>query len=70
MLLTLLAAAPQPMPLNKVKETLATKASVNGASGLIVLGGQSTTQVLYGCVAKRLLVIDRGGGEQVVRYNV
>ena len=28
------------------------------------------TRALYGCVAKRLLKIDRGGGEQVVRFII
>ena len=27
------------------------------------------TRALYGCVAKRLMKIDRGGGEQVVRFE-
>ena len=36
--------------------------------------GQSTgsmvTRPIYGCVAKRLLRITRGGGEQVVSFDV
>ncbi|KAJ7783005.1 hypothetical protein B0H16DRAFT_1495004 [Mycena metata] len=51
-----------------VKEVLAAKASTSGGAG-IVLGGQSTTRVLYGCVAKRLVKIERGGGEQVVKFD-
>ena len=27
------------------------------------------TRALYGCVAKRLVKIDRGGGEQIVRVE-
>lgn len=27
------------------------------------------TRALYGCVAKRLVKIDRGGGEQIVRFE-
>ena len=27
------------------------------------------TRALYGCVAKKLLVIDRSGGGQVVRFS-
>jgi hypothetical protein len=56
------------MPLNKVKEMLTTKASTSGGGG-IILGGQSTTRVLYACVAKRLLKIERGG-EQIVKFDV
>ncbi|KAF8210097.1 hypothetical protein K438DRAFT_1665096 [Mycena galopus ATCC 62051] len=54
LLLSLLNTGPQfSMPLNKVKESLAAKASTSGGAGT-VLGGSSTTRVLYGCVAKRL----------------
>ncbi|KAJ7901705.1 hypothetical protein B0H14DRAFT_2329697 [Mycena olivaceomarginata] len=70
LLLSLLNTGPQfSMPLNKVKESLATKASTSGGAG-IVLGGQSTTRVLYGCVAKRLVKIERGAGEQIVKFDV
>ncbi|KAF7376034.1 hypothetical protein MSAN_00018200 [Mycena sanguinolenta] len=65
LLLSLLNTGPQfSMPLNKVKESLAAKASTSGGAGN-VLGGQSTTRVLYGCVAKRLVKIERGAGEQI-----
>jgi hypothetical protein len=70
LLLALLATAPQfSMPLNKVKEALATKASTSGGAG-VVLGGQNTTRPLYACVAKRLIKIERGGGEQIVKFDV
>ncbi|KAJ7622831.1 hypothetical protein DFH06DRAFT_1059710 [Mycena polygramma] len=70
LLLSLLSTGPQfSMPLNKVKEGLAAKASTSGGAG-IVLGGQSTTRVLFGCVAKRLVKIERGGGEQIVKFDV
>ncbi|KAJ7925161.1 hypothetical protein B0H13DRAFT_2183798 [Mycena leptocephala] len=69
LLLSLLNTGPQfSMPLNKVKEMLTTKASTSGGGG-IILGGQSTTRVLYACVAKRLLKIERGG-EQIVKFDV
>jgi hypothetical protein len=42
-----------------VKEALAEKGA--GAGG---------TRVVYGSVAKRLIRIDRGGGEQVVMFDV
>ncbi|KAJ6558598.1 hypothetical protein DFH09DRAFT_535939 [Mycena vulgaris] len=70
LLLALLATGPNfSMPLNKVKETLAAKASSSGGAGA-VLGGQSTTRALYGCVAKRLVKIERGGGEQIVKFDL
>ena len=52
------------MHLHKVKEALADKAQGSLSTG------RGTTSVLYGCVAKRLLKIDRGGGEQVVKFDV
>ncbi|KAJ7124885.1 hypothetical protein C8R44DRAFT_874748 [Mycena epipterygia] len=70
LLLALLDTGPQfSMPLNKVKEALAAKASTSGGAG-VVLGGQSTTRVLYACVAKRLVKIERGGGEQIVKFDI
>ncbi|KAK0225776.1 hypothetical protein IW262DRAFT_1357830 [Armillaria fumosa] len=69
LLVTLLSCPPKfSMPLNKVKESLAAKASTGGSA--ILVAGQGTTRVLYGCVAKRLIKIDRGGGEQVVKFDV
>ena len=63
----LLSAPPHySMSLNKVKDNLVAKAKEGGASG----AGQSTTRVLYSCVAKRLVKIDRGGGEQVVKFDI
>ncbi|PSS01021.1 hypothetical protein PHLCEN_2v4079 [Hermanssonia centrifuga] len=60
MLLTLLNHPPSySLPLNRLKEILA-----EGPGA-----GQSVTRPIYGCVAKRLLKIDRGGGEQVVRFD-
>jgi hypothetical protein len=53
------------MPLNKVKEELVTKAG--GTSAALTFG---TTRILYGCVAKRLVKIERGGGEQIVKFDV
>ncbi|KAI0051252.1 hypothetical protein FA95DRAFT_1602923 [Auriscalpium vulgare] len=68
MLLALLAAPPNfALPLNRLKEAIGLKAGV-GAS-VAVGAGQVPTRVLYGCVAKRLVRIDRGGGEQVVRFD-
>lgn len=54
------------MPLNNVKTLLAQKAGTSGPNG--VIGGQGTLKALYACVAKKLLRIDRGGGEQVVKF--
>lgn len=69
LLVTLLSCPPKfSMPLNKVKESLAAKASTGGSA--VLIAGQGTTRVIYGCVAKRLIKIDRGGGEQVVKFDV
>jgi hypothetical protein len=59
------------MPLNKLKEVLASKVKGDdpGAAANL-LGGQVTTRALYACVAKKLVKIERGGGEQVVKFDV
>lgn len=63
----LLSASPHySMPLNKVKENLAIKAKNSAGAA----GGQGTTRVLFGCVAKRLVKIDRGGREQIVKFDI
>jgi hypothetical protein len=67
LLIALLEATPQySLPLAKVKEIL----SARGEKGSAVIGSGASTRVLYGCVAKRLVRIDRGGGEQIVRFDV
>ena len=67
LLIALLEATPQyALPLAKVKEIL----SARGEKGAAVIGSGASTRVLYGCVAKRLVRIDRGGGEQIVRFDV
>ncbi|KAK2467785.1 hypothetical protein APHAL10511_000080 [Amanita phalloides] len=60
LLLILLSAPHCALPLNKVKENLAVKAG----------SGQSTSRVIYGCVAKRLVKIDRSGREQIVKFDI
>ena len=68
MLLTLLTTTPDhSLPLNKLKDALNAKA---GPLSIDYLTGQNATKVLYACVAKRLVRIDRGGGEQTVRFNL
>jgi len=63
----LLSASPHySIPLNEVKESLAIKA--RGSAG--TAGSQGTTRVLFGCVAKRLVKIDRGGREQIVKFDI
>ncbi|KAF9051001.1 hypothetical protein BDZ89DRAFT_1056899 [Hymenopellis radicata] len=69
LLVSLLSAAPSfSMPLNKVKDVLSNKAASCGNSALIV--GQGATRIVYNCVAKRLIKIERGRGEQTVMFNV
>ncbi|KAG6862285.1 hypothetical protein C0995_015982 [Termitomyces sp. Mi166 len=66
LLISLLSSPPEfSLPLNKIKDLLAIKASSGGGAGVT-----GTTRILYGCVAKRLLKIDRSGGEQVVKFDV
>lgn len=61
MLLALLNSPPNySMSLNALKDALST--AEGAAAGV--------TRPIYACVAKRLLKIDRGGGEQVVRFDV
>lgn len=69
MLLALLSTPPNfALPLTKLKEVLSAKNAASGSTG--ILSNQVSTRVLYGCVAKRLVKIDRGGGEQVVKFDV
>ncbi|KAI0356316.1 hypothetical protein OH77DRAFT_1495639 [Trametes cingulata] len=71
MLLVLLGAPGYALTLRALKETLAEKAAAIGAaSGAGLMGGSAVTKPVYGCVAKRLLKIERGAGEQVVRFDL
>lgn len=71
LLLTLLSSPPNfSMPLNKLKELLSSKVKGDGSASTNLLGGQVTTRALYACVAKKLVKIERGGGEQVVKFDV
>jgi len=55
------------MPLNKAKDILASKAK-DGSSSIRTT--QGATRIVYGCVAKRLVKIERGGGEQIVKFDI
>ncbi|THV05315.1 hypothetical protein K435DRAFT_713400 [Dendrothele bispora CBS 962.96] len=66
MLFTLLTAPNHSLPLNKVKEVLTAKASTSGSAAMV----SSHSRILYGCVAKRLLKIERGSGEQIVKFDI
>ncbi|PIL34091.1 hypothetical protein GSI_03802 [Ganoderma sinense ZZ0214-1] len=71
MLLSLLGAPSQALTLRALKEALTEKASSVGAStGAGLIGGSAVTKPLYGCVAKRLLKIERGAGEQLVKFDL
>ena len=39
------------------------------AAAMGASAAQAGTRALYGCVAKKLVKIDRGGGEQIVKFN-
>jgi len=70
MLLTLLSSPPTySMSFGRIKEALSDKVASIGVRASAV-GGAGITRPVYGCVAKRLLKIERGGKEQVVRFDV
>ncbi|KXN90213.1 hypothetical protein AN958_04703 [Leucoagaricus sp. SymC.cos] len=58
----LASSAEHSLPLTKVKELLTTRTDGTAQP--------NSSRIVYGCVAKRLLKIDRTGGEQVVRFDV
>lgn len=66
LLVSLLSSPHFAMPLNDLKTILAQK---TGAEPNLNLP-QGTTKVLYVCVAKRLVTIDRGGGKQIVKFDL
>ena len=71
MLLALLGAPSQALPLDALKQVLTEKAASVGAStGAGLIGGSAVTKPVYGCVAKRLLKIERGTREQVVKFDL
>ncbi|KAH9830757.1 uncharacterized protein C8Q71DRAFT_784405 [Rhodofomes roseus] len=70
MLLTLLSSPPTySLSFGRIKEALSEKLTSIGVRASAV-GGAGTTRPVYGCVAKRLLKIERGGREQVVKFDV
>ena len=68
LLMSLLLSPSYAIPLNQIKEQLANKAARIGSTESIL--GQSSTRILYGCVAKRLIKVDRGSGEQIVKFDI
>ncbi|TDL26126.1 hypothetical protein BD410DRAFT_566984 [Rickenella mellea] len=72
LLLTLLSLPPTySIPLTKLKEILTSKGiSSQGGPGIGIVGQGPETRALYGCVAKRLVKIDRSGREQIVRFDI
>ncbi|KLO19550.1 hypothetical protein SCHPADRAFT_992788 [Schizopora paradoxa] len=76
LLFTLLSDPPTyAMPLAKAKEVLASRglgaAVAAGPLGALSVGGQALeTRALYGCIAKRLLKIDRSGKEQILKFDI
>lgn len=62
LLLALLMAQPSyTLQMNRLKEIMTGNTSVTGASH---------TRALYACVAKRLIKIERGKGEQSVKFDI
>ncbi|KAF9007970.1 hypothetical protein BDQ17DRAFT_1350342 [Cyathus striatus] len=68
LLICLLSSPNYCLPLNKLKDQLAEKLNAYGSS--IMAHGQSSARIIYGCVAKRLVRIDRETGEQMVKFDV
>ncbi|KAJ4000004.1 hypothetical protein F5050DRAFT_1892300 [Lentinula boryana] len=66
LLLALISSQSLSLPLNKVKELLAAKASTSGSAAMV----SGHPKALYGCVAKRLLKIERGAGGQIVKFDI
>jgi hypothetical protein len=52
--------------MQKLKEVVFERLKSDPIPGV---GEKDVTRALYGCVAKKLLMIDRSGGGQVVRFN-
>lgn len=83
LLLALLNSPPHfSMPLGAVKDVLAARAQSDMRKGeggevrerekgaITIVSGQNTTRALYALVAKRLVKIERGGGEQIVKFDL
>jgi len=80
-LLTLFTAPNHSIPLTALKGRLTSKAAIpspgpgagreakQSAAALGASASQVGTRALYGCVAKKLVKIDRGGGEQIVKFD-
>lgn len=76
-LLTLLLAPNHSIPLNTLKAQLASRTGLNsdltsGVSKQASAAFRPTdlgSRAIYGCVAKKLIKIDRGGGGQVVKFD-
>ncbi|PFH51984.1 hypothetical protein AMATHDRAFT_2473 [Amanita thiersii Skay4041] len=67
LLLSLLYSPPDfSIPLSRAKELLATKNDGSDKG----IESQNINRTIYGCVAKRLIRIDRSGREQIVRFDV
>ncbi len=66
LLIGLLASpASHSLSLGRVKELLAIR-----TDGMANASQSNSSRIVYGCVAKRLLKIDRTGGEQIVTFDV
>ena len=62
LLLAMLMAQPAyTLPMNRLKDIMTGNAGATGAPH---------TRALYACVAKRLMKIERGKGEQSVRFDI
>jgi hypothetical protein len=72
-LLALLTERTHSIPLAKLKETLGAKAAevnVEADSSVTSVGGGPNVKAIYACVAKKAIKIERGGREQLVRFDI
>jgi len=65
-LLHQLLTPPHSIALNRLKDNMTMKAK---SCGIAAAQGR-VTRIVYECVAKRLIKIDRSSGEQTVRFDV
>lgn len=66
LLVSLALADKHSLSMNTCKDLLTAKASEETGN----ISTQSPIRILYACVGKKLLKIERGSGEQIVRFDI
>lgn len=57
------------MPLTQAKEIIAAR-GIGGPTMSAIGGGSIATRALYSCIAKKLFIIDRSAGKQIIHFNI